>query len=250
MPSYLSSTQTVGPEPADDLGRVLGRRREHELERVEQRRARRSASRSSRASVAVRPTSPVSIPARLTSSSGRSKAFAIAASSRPSRSPIRSSPLSTFTMPVDGPRRRPGDERLEDRRLGRRARRPPRSASNAASTSGEGGLGRPGRARGRPPSSTSPDGRRDVGRAVVGAAASRPGRRAGDAQHGAAETRPADADRAAGPPRGTGGRSGTRPRSAARRASRPGEVVARGSPSSRTSWSSPRRAPRSRSSGA
>ena len=40
MPSYLSSTQTVGPEAGDDLGRVLGRRREHELERVEQRHRR------------------------------------------------------------------------------------------------------------------------------------------------------------------------------------------------------------------
>ena len=57
-----------------------------------------SPSRSSRASSASRPTSPVSIPAHLTSSSGRSNAFAIAASTRPSRSPMRSSPPSTLTM--------------------------------------------------------------------------------------------------------------------------------------------------------
>ena len=37
MPSYLSSTQTSGPEPGDDLRGVLGRRGEHELERMEQR---------------------------------------------------------------------------------------------------------------------------------------------------------------------------------------------------------------------
>ena len=37
MPSYLSSTQTSGPSRRDDLGGVLGRRGEHELERVEQR---------------------------------------------------------------------------------------------------------------------------------------------------------------------------------------------------------------------
>ena len=37
MPSYLSSTQTSGPRRPDDLGGVLGRRGEHELERVEER---------------------------------------------------------------------------------------------------------------------------------------------------------------------------------------------------------------------
>ena len=36
MPSYLSSTQTVDAEPLHDLGGVLGRRGEHELDRVEQ----------------------------------------------------------------------------------------------------------------------------------------------------------------------------------------------------------------------
>ena len=36
MPSYLSSTQTSGPRRRDDLGGVLGRRGEHELERMEQ----------------------------------------------------------------------------------------------------------------------------------------------------------------------------------------------------------------------
>ena len=57
-----------------------------------------SSRRSSRASSAIRPMSPVSIPAHLTASSGRSKAFAIAASTSPSRSPIRSSPDRTLTM--------------------------------------------------------------------------------------------------------------------------------------------------------
>ena len=36
MPSYLSSTQTVGPEPLQDLRGVLGGRGEHELQRVEE----------------------------------------------------------------------------------------------------------------------------------------------------------------------------------------------------------------------
>ena len=94
-----------------------------------------SPRRSSRASVAVRPTSPVSIPARLTSSRGRSKAFAIAASSRPSRSPIRSSPLNTFTIPVTVR----GDERaISASRTWAFAAAPDAAsiASNAASTSG------------------------------------------------------------------------------------------------------------------
>ena len=82
MPSYLSSTQTSGPSRRDDLGGVLGRRGEHELERVEQRQLGRRRGASSRARPASRPTSPTSIPAHLTSSSGRSKAFAMAASTQ------------------------------------------------------------------------------------------------------------------------------------------------------------------------
>ena len=108
MPSYLSSTQTVGPEPRDDLGGVLGRRGEHELERVEQRHLRRRRAGPSRASIAVRPMSPVSMPARLTASSGRSNAFASAASSSPSRRPIRSSPREHLDDRRRGPRRRTG----------------------------------------------------------------------------------------------------------------------------------------------
>ncbi len=94
-----------------------------------------SARRSSRASVAVRPTSPVSMPARLTASSGRSKALAMAASSRPSRSPIRSSPLRTLTMPVAVC----GDDRaMRASRISALAAEPDAAsmASNAASTSG------------------------------------------------------------------------------------------------------------------
>ena len=98
IPSYLSSTQTSGPEAPDDLGGVLGRRGEHELERVEQGHARRRRGGRRGPATASRPMSPVSIPAHLTSSSGRSNAFAMAASSSPSRSPIRSSPPSTLTM--------------------------------------------------------------------------------------------------------------------------------------------------------
>ncbi len=94
-----------------------------------------SPSRSSRASVAVRPTSPVSIPARLTASSGRPKAFASAASSRPSRSPIRSSPLSTFTIPVAVR----GDDRARSASRSWALAAAPDAASiasNAAATSG------------------------------------------------------------------------------------------------------------------
>ena len=40
MPSYLSSTQTGDAEPLHDLGGVLGRRGEHELDRVEEGEAR------------------------------------------------------------------------------------------------------------------------------------------------------------------------------------------------------------------
>ena len=82
-----------------------------------------SSSRSSRASTAVRPTSPVSIPARLTASRGRPNAFAIAASRRPSRSPIRSSPPSTLTMAPAVPGDERAQQRLEDGGLGGGARR-------------------------------------------------------------------------------------------------------------------------------
>ena len=65
MPSYLSSTQTSGPSRRDDLGGVLGRRGEHELERVEERQLGARRARSSRASAASRPTSPTSMPGPL-----------------------------------------------------------------------------------------------------------------------------------------------------------------------------------------
>ena len=109
------------PQPRQDLGRVLGRRGEHELERMEERQAGVRGG-PSRASVAVRPMSPVSIPAHLTSASGRSNAFAIAASRRPSRSPIRSSPLRTLTMDARRQRVR-AREQVAQRRLARRPRR-------------------------------------------------------------------------------------------------------------------------------
>ena len=98
MPSYLSSTQTSGPRRRDDLGGVLGRRGEHELERVEQRQLGVAEPVVAGERRPVRPMSPVSIPAHLTSSSGRSNAFAMAASTSPSRRPMRSSPPRTLTM--------------------------------------------------------------------------------------------------------------------------------------------------------
>ena len=133
MPSYLSSTQTVGPRrpmisaasSAGDASMNLSG-----WNRV----IAASARRSSRARTAVRPMSPVSIPARLTASSGRPNAFAMAASSRPSRRPMRSSPLRTFTMP---PAVR-GDERASSAsRIAALAAAPdaPAAASNVARTS-------------------------------------------------------------------------------------------------------------------
>ena len=207
-----------------------------------------SPSRSSRASIAVRPTSPVSIPARLTASSGRPKAFAMAASSSPSRSPIRSSPPSTLTMAPAVPRRwrgRSSASRMRGLRRGAR-RRLDRLEGRAdldqgrLAVAGSGAwpaVGEHLRHRGR-----------DVGRAVVGAAQ---GVVVGARPPGAPRRRARTSRRrsSAGRPRGTGDRSGRRPRSAARRArARPGSR--RGSPSSRTSSSSPRRARPSRSSGA
>ena len=80
------------------------------------------------------PMSPVSIPARFTASSGRSNAFAIAASRSPSRSPIRSSPLSTLTI---APAVRGADRASSASRIAALAAAPDASsiASNAARTS-------------------------------------------------------------------------------------------------------------------
>ena len=131
-----------------------------------------SPSRSSRASAAVRPTSPVSIPAHLTSSSGRSKALAMAASSRPSRSPMRSSPLRTLTMYFAVSGSTTGRAGVEERRLARR----PGGRLDRRERRGDLGERRARRrvaARGRPPSSTSADRQPEVGRAVVGRGAAR-----------------------------------------------------------------------------
>ena len=97
MPSYLSSTQTSGPSlpmissasSAGDASMNLSGWKSA---------SSASPSRSSRASSASRPMSPVSIPDHLTSSMGRSKALAMAASTSPSRNPIRSSPPRTLTI--------------------------------------------------------------------------------------------------------------------------------------------------------
>jgi len=82
-------------------------------------RKRASSRRPSLARTAVSPTSPVSIPASCTSAAGLSNASAMAASSSPSRSPMRSSPVRILTTylavrPVAAP-----EQRAEDRTLGR-----------------------------------------------------------------------------------------------------------------------------------
>ena len=125
MPSYLSSTQTGTPSrftisAASSAG-------EASMNLIGWKSARlASSSRSSRASSAIRPMSPVSIPAHLTSSSGRSNAFAIAASTSPSRRPIRSSPREDLDDVLRGQRVRSGQQVAEDPALGRRPRRRPR----------------------------------------------------------------------------------------------------------------------------
>src|SRR5450759_2675247 len=96
IPSYLSSTQTCGPRRA----RVSAASSDGEASMNRSgcmRRSRASPSRPSLASTAVSPMSPVSMPAQLTADCGLSKACAIAASRRPSRSPMRNSPLRILT---------------------------------------------------------------------------------------------------------------------------------------------------------
>ena len=141
MPSYLSSTQTGRAEPADDLRGVLGRRREHELERVEQRQlgvvepVRRGPGPPSgrRRRSACRPTSP-------RRAAGRTP-WRCAASSSPSRSPMRSSPrqhLDDVAWPSAGSDRARSARRIAalrggpGRRLDRRERvGAPRGASGS-----------------------------------------------------------------------------------------------------------------------
>ena len=111
-------------QAAEDLVGVLGRRREHELQRMEQRQLGRPRAGPPRARTAVRPTSPVSIPAHLTRSSGRSKAWAMAASRQPLAQP--DAQLAGEHL-HDVLRRRAGrhrsQERPEDRALARGPRR-------------------------------------------------------------------------------------------------------------------------------
>ena len=86
------------PQPLQDLGGVLGRRGEHELERMEQRQL--GALEAALASeIRCCPDVAGEHARALTASSGRSNAFASAASTRPSRSPMRSSPDRTRTIP-------------------------------------------------------------------------------------------------------------------------------------------------------
>ena len=97
MPSYLSSTQTSGPRRRMISAASSAGEASMNLSGWN-RVSSASASWSSRARAASRPMSPVSIPAHLTSSSGRSNARARAASTSPSRRPIRSSPPRTLTI--------------------------------------------------------------------------------------------------------------------------------------------------------
>ena len=127
MPSYLSSTQTVGPEPLHDLGGVLGRRREHELDRVEEREARLGEP-----VVAGELGHPADVAGEHAGPLHRRRA----AGRTPSRSPPRRGPrgarsgarrtrtLTTY-LAVSGSHRARSSR--EDRRSSPRARTPPRS---------------------------------------------------------------------------------------------------------------------------
>ena len=139
------------------------------------RASRRVAERGRRGRAsASRPMSPVSIPAHFTSSSGRSNAFAIAASSRPSRSPMRSSPPSTLTMYVAVSGSARASRSREDGGLARPGRRRPRSRRTRRRPRGASGDG---------PAGSWPaaledvgDGEAEVGVPVVGGAERRRGR--------------------------------------------------------------------------
>ena len=80
MPSYLSSTQTGGAQPRQRLRLVGDRRGQHGLEGVEERQARARRARRRAPARAVRPMSPVSMPAHWTAARSRPKAAAMAAS--------------------------------------------------------------------------------------------------------------------------------------------------------------------------
>ena len=95
-----------------------------------------SPSRSSRASSASRPMSPVSMPAHFTSSSGRSNALAMAASTSPSRRPMRSSPPRTLTMDLAVGGIGAREQLVEEGRPWRPVPRRASMAANVAATSG------------------------------------------------------------------------------------------------------------------
>ncbi len=134
IPSYLSSVQTTGPRRAmisaassagDASMNWSGRKRW----------SRDVPRRSSRARIAVSPMSPVSMAVFATSAAGRPKARAIAPWSRPSRSPIRSSPATIFTTNValSASQRRSSASNTADFAAGPV---PASIAANAAATSG------------------------------------------------------------------------------------------------------------------
>ena len=85
------------PEAGDDLGRVLGRRREHEAQRVEEAQPRGLPADRRGPGLRPRRRPPSASRRAPPAAGGRPKAAAIAASTRPSRSPIRSSPPRILT---------------------------------------------------------------------------------------------------------------------------------------------------------
>ena len=134
MPSYLSSTQTGVPSRLSTSASSATGEASIDLS-GRKRTSSASPRRSSRASAAVWPRSPVSMPVHCTSASWRSKALAIAASRWPSRRPMRSSPLSTLITE----RAVSGSQRSSSARSGTAFAAAPRAAAisaNAASTSG------------------------------------------------------------------------------------------------------------------
>ena len=171
---------------------------------------------SSRARTAVSPMSPVSMPARLTASSGRSKAVAIAASRSPSRSPMRRSPDRTFDDVLGGQRVAPGEELGERCALGRRPGRGLDRGERGGDVGEAGRVADSGRGCRSPGVEQVGHRHAQVGGPVVGRA-ERPGRRRRRARSRPPRSSPSRGRSCARRPRRTAGRPGRRRRSGARR---------------------------------
>ena len=210
------------PEPGDDLGGVLGRRGEHELERVEQGQGRVAervvaGEAGQPADVADEHARPLDVVERAVEGLGDGRLH----------EPLAQADPQVAAEHLDDVLGRQRVGPLEQRRAGwptcAPARRPSSISANAAATSGSVGLvSGGGCVAGR---RSGPRRRRCPGRTT--GRTPRRGRTAGPCRGRSRSRRwptSRGRPRAGRPPR-RGGRSGRRPRSAARRASRPSQVV-------------------------